>query len=125
MKRIATVIIGCCLALLLTVGNVEASEPKQTFVHFVVMPTTLPDGASAKSACKTFEAEMIMLAGGFSALGKSNGGSLHPTGVVPKDNVAYLVAAKKDVSAEIKKVVQKLFKIERVFILVWQGHMVR
>ncbi len=124
MRHFLFLILSCFLVLLLF-GGPASAEGKPVVVHFVVLPENLPDGSSAESAFKTFQAEMIMLAGGFSELGPSQGGSLHPGGVVPKDNRAYLVSAKKDICDDIKIVVQRIFKIKKVFILSWQGNMVR
>lgn len=119
------VLIFCLFCFFTSVNVVQATEPKPVFVHFVVLPSVLADGSSAQSAYKTFQAEMIMLAGGYSKLGGSDGGSLHPQGVVPKENMAYLVSSSKKIGPEIKKVVQQIFGIERVFILCWPGELIR
>lgn len=127
MKRFALIVLllVCLTSLCAECLASEEGAQRDAYVHFMVLPVNLPDGSDAESAFKTFRAEMIMLAGGYSELGPSQGGSLHPEGVVSKDNVAYIVSANRDISSEIKKVTMEIFGIERVFILVWHGHLVR
>lgn len=113
-----------CLVAFTSIDS-HAEDQKPVYVHFIVLPKVLPGGGDSESAYKTFQAEMIMLAGGFSELGNSRGGSMHSDGVAPRSNAAYIVSADKDISKQIKDVVQRLFGLERVFILVWQGHLIR
>jgi|GEM_PF-2787438 len=119
--------VAICMVICLGFMTVDAEADNGTpiMVHFISLPTHMSNGANAEAAYKMFQAEMVMLAGGFSELGGARGGSLHADGVSPRDNMYYIVSAKRDISAEIKKVIQQLFGLEKVFILVWPGHMVR
>ncbi|CCH48017.1 hypothetical protein [Pseudodesulfovibrio piezophilus] len=119
-------LIFCTLCVLMVIPHkVCAGSNTSVFVHFVVLPVKQGEGGENSPALNTFRAEMIMLAGGYSELGPSLGGSLHPEGVVSKENISYLVSADRDISLEIRKVVNTLFGLEKAFILVWPAQLVR
>jgi len=123
-KLIALSVCLACL-LVLAAGPVRAEDSKPAFVHFVVLPKVLPDGRAYEAVSEEFQVEMVKLAGGFTELGGARGGSMLSDQFVPKDNVAYLVASDEDISLQIKAEVMRIFGLERVFILVWPGSMVR
>ncbi len=127
MKRLTLLALCLCLvaSFCLSVGESQAGDHKPTFIHYTILPQKLNDGSDSWPLVMEFKTEVIKLAGGFTELGPSRGGSLHPDSVHHEENISFLVAADKDVSAELKKIIQKLFNDEKVFILVWQGEMVR
>ncbi|ADU63164.1 MAG: hypothetical protein KUA35_04510 [Pseudodesulfovibrio sp.] len=122
MKRcalLALVLLTCVLALGATDARADSAKPFQ--VHFTVVPATMPDGSDAGPALEQFKAEVIKLAGGFTELGPSHGGSLRPDGMHQSNNIAFLIGADKDLSAELKALTLRLFGETNVFILVWPG----
>lgn len=122
MKRCAMLVLVlavCAFALGATDARADSAKPFQ--VHFTVVPATMPDGSDAGPALEQFKAEVIKLAGGFTELGPSRGGSLHPDGVHHSNNIAFLIGADRDLSAELKALTLRLFGETSVFILVWPG----
>lgn len=122
MKRCAMLVLVlavCAFAFGATDARADSAKPFK--VHFTVVPATMPDGSDAGPALEQFKAEVIKLAGGFTELGPSRGGSLHPDGVHHSNNIAFLIGADKDISAELKALTLRLFGETSVFILVWPG----
>jgi hypothetical protein len=123
MKRIIPLII--CLALILCAGAAQAADEQQPFiVHFVVVPGTMPDGSDSSPAIMEFRKEVLKLAGGYTELGQSHGGSLHGGVVKQQENVSFIIGAKKDISPDLKAMTRKLFKGDGAFILSWPGKVI-
>jgi len=123
MKRLIPFVVSLCLVLAVAfvAADVDAGDQKPFFVHFTVLSKTMPDGTDAGPALLSFKAEVIKLAGGFTELGSTRGGSLHSDGVHDEDNVSFIIGADKDISKELKAMTQRLFKDDGAFILVWPG----
>ncbi|MBI9078986.1 MAG: hypothetical protein JEY79_04505 [Pseudodesulfovibrio sp.] len=123
MKRLIPLVVSLCLFLAMTilVVDAQAGDQKPFFVHFVVLTNTMPDGTDSRPAIQLFKAEVLTLAGGFTELGPTLGGSLHPDGVHDQSNVSFIIGADKDISKELKAMTQRLFKDDGAFILVWPG----
>ncbi len=126
MKRLIPFVLSLCLFLTvsLVAADGDAGDPKPFFVHFTVVSKTMPDGSDSGPAVLKFKEEVIKLAGGFTELGPTRGGSLHPDGVHQQDNLSFIIGADKDISKDLKKMTQRLFKGDGAFILVWPGKVI-
>jgi len=123
MKRFMPFVLSLCLVLTVAfvATDANADDQKPFFVHFTVVPKTMPDGSDAGPALLSFKAEVIKLAGGYTELGPTRGGSLHPDGVHDQDNITFIIGAKKDISKDLKDMSKRIFKDDGAFILVWPG----
>ena len=81
----------------------------------------MPDGTDAGPALLSFKAETIKLAGGYTELGQSRGGSLVDGKVQDQENISFVIGARKDISKELKEMTKRLFKGDGAFILAWPG----
>ncbi|WP_319466136.1 hypothetical protein [uncultured Pseudodesulfovibrio sp.] len=125
MKRL-TLVVFCLFAMTVFFGtDCRAEDSKDTFIHFTVLPQKMPSGADSWPVVMEFKTKVMELAGGFTELGPSRGGSLHPDSVHHEENLSFLIAADRDISADLKKLITSYFNKENAFILVWQGKMVR
>ena len=91
MKRLIPVFL--CLVLILGVFAVraEAGDPQPFFIHFVVLPVASDDDPRVLE----FKKMALALAGGFTELGATSGGSMHKDGVHQEDNISFIVGAEK------------------------------
>ncbi|MUM76072.1 hypothetical protein GKC30_00310 [Pseudodesulfovibrio sp. F-1] len=122
MKRIAMLtLVLMTVAFALCVTEARAGEAKPCHVHFTVIPAVMPDGSDPGPALVEFRAELIRLAGGYTELGPSRGGKMHPEGIVHEENIAFVVGADRDLSGQIKTLTRRLFGEANVFILAWPG----
>lgn len=120
MKRL----IPFAAALLLLVGfavSAHAADPKPFHVHFVVVPATLENGLSSGGAVTLFKKQVLELAGGFTELGATRGGSLENDGVKQRENLSFIIGADRDISKELKKMSITFFGGDGAFILAWPG----
>ena len=126
MKRQLYFTLSLCLVLGLVFGATFASadEQKPFFVHFVVVPSATQYGAETRAAILKFEEEVILLAGGFTELGPSRGGSIENGVVKPQENLSFIIGADRDVSKELKALSRKIFKDDGAFILAWPGKVI-
>jgi len=129
MKRLSAISVSMCLLGLFLAfgflsGPAQAAEQQPFFVHFVVVPAVLPDGSDASPVILEFKKEALKLAGGYTELGSCQGGSLADGKVVDRENVSFIIGAKKDISQELKAISTKLFKGEDAFILAWPGKVI-
>ena len=121
MKRLVPFVLIMLFSLFAVVS--QAAEPVASFTHFVVVDSVLPDGANSAEAVRAFEKEVIKMAGGFTEIGASRGGSLVDDTVEYQDNISFVIAADRDISNELKALTTKLFGGRGAFILVWPGTM--
>ncbi len=126
MKRLMPFVLSLCLVLAVAfvATNATADDQKPFFVHFVVVNKTLPDGSDSGPAVLLFKAEVIKLAGGYTELGSSKGGSLENGVVEDQDNLSFIIGADKDISKELKAMTKRLFKDDGAFILSWPGKVI-
>lgn len=97
-----------------------AVEP--TLVHFFVVPLVLPDGRDAAEKFPDLKRFLIKLAGGYTQLGAAEGGWLDPRGQVETErNVTFMVAAPRDISAELVGHLKTAFKVREAFVLVYEA----
>ncbi len=124
MKRLIP--FALCLCLILGVSTVQADTGDQQpfFVHFVVVAKTLPDGSDSAPAVVEFKKEILKLAGGFTELGSTHGGSLKDGIVKHRENLSFIIGAKKDISLELKALTKRLFQGDGAFILAWPGKVI-
>ncbi|MBU1611842.1 MAG: hypothetical protein KKC99_08350 [Proteobacteria bacterium] len=117
MKRLTI----CMLVLLMALGvaSMALAEEKAMVVHFVVVPSDSP-GVNYATEVPELQKMLTRLAGGYTAMGATHGGSAKDTGLTAEQNMSYMVAAKKNVAAEISTYVTEHFK-EEPFILVWNA----
>jgi hypothetical protein len=121
MKRFGLLALALVLGSLIFAGGVRAESGAPFMVHFTVIPAAMPDGTDAGPALDAFRKEVIALAGGYTELGPSQGGSMHPDGVHLEKNIPFVIGADRDVSVELKAMVMRLFATKDVFILTWPG----
>lgn len=121
MKRSIILVACLCLALILALSAHGNDEQKPFVVHFVVLDKELPDGSDAAPAVLKFEEDVLKLAGGFTEIGTTYGGSLRDGVVKRQDNFSFIIGAKEDVSLELNKIVKKLYQGEGAFIMSWEG----
>ena len=82
-------------------------------------PTRPNQGGDLTASIAMLKRKFIELAGGYTDMGQTPGGSLQDDGKIKvQDNLSFMVAAKKDISDEIKEFVPQHFA-GNAFILVW------
>lgn len=113
--KVKVVFAALVMCLLFAAG--AKAEGKASLVHFVVVSDGLK-GVNYAQELPALEKELCRLAGGYTALGKTRGGSLHETGIVHQPGYTYVVAANRIVASEIDAFVTERFG-EAPFILVW------
>jgi hypothetical protein len=101
-------------------GAMTALAESQVYVHFFVVPIPSQDGSSDEIAA--LRLKLAELAGGYTELGLANGGALQSDGqVITRRNIAYMVSASRDITADLEEYVPIHFPIEKPYILVWQA----
>ena len=94
----------------------------RVYVHFFVVPAAVKSGKNLSEELTTLRQKLVSLAGGYTELGPSRGGSKGPNGEVEtEDNYSFLVAAPKNITAELKKYIPEHFATEHPFVLVWEA----
>jgi len=121
MKRLIPILLCLCLVMAFAATDSHADDQQPFFVHFVVISKTMPNGLDFDAAVLSFKEEVIKLAGGYTDLGPTRGGSLNAGNVKHRDNLSFIIGAKKDVSVELKKMTKRLFGGDGAFILAWPG----
>jgi hypothetical protein len=101
-------------------GAATAQAESQVYVHFFVVPIPSQDGTSDEIAA--LRIKLAELAGGYTELGLVDGGALQSGGqVVTRRNIAYMVSASRDITADLEEYVPVHFPIEKPYVLVWQA----
>ena len=121
MRRLIPFVLCLMLVIGFTAATASAEETGSFYVHFVVVPAVMPDGADASPMIMEFKKEVIAMAGGYTELGPSKGGAVEDGVLVQQENVSFVIGAKKDISKELKALSEKLFKGKGAFILAWPG----
>lgn len=122
MRRMIAFVCCLCLVMVCLTAEAPAGEQSPYYIHYLVVPTAMPDGTDASQAIETFKGEVLKLTTGFTQLGPSRGGSLADDGTVKhQDNMSYLIGADRDISQGLREAVMRLFRRDSAFILVWQG----
>lgn len=121
MKRSIFLFACLCLALTVAVTVHSSDEQKPFVVHMVVLDKVLPDGSDAAPAVLKFEEEVLKLAGGFTELGTTYGGSYRDNMVKRQDGFTFIIGAEKDITMELNEAVKRLYQGEGAFILSWPG----
>ncbi len=93
------------------------AQMKPMVVHLVIVPSEVAS-VDYDQVIPELEDKFIQLAGGFTLLGSSRGGAEKIQGITTENNFTYLVAADKNIAAEINAYVSNIF-VEEPFILVW------
>ncbi len=119
MLRRPTILLLLALALCL-VSPFTALAESQVYIHYIVVPIPSQDGITDEIAA--FRAKLIELAGGYTEMGLVNGGSLHDDGSIETArNFAYMVAASRNITADLEEYVPLHFPTSKPFVLVWTG----
>lgn len=124
MKRLIPFILLISLLFSFGVAQAEEAKQKDAYIHFVVLNQTLPDGSDSTPVLTEFKKEVIKLAGGFTELGNTLGGSMDGDMVKHELNISFLIGADRDISLELRKLTNKLFDGDGAFVMSWPGKMV-
>ncbi|MEW5913672.1 MAG: hypothetical protein AB1814_14015 [Thermodesulfobacteriota bacterium] len=120
MTRKRFLIWSLGLALLLALaGPLQAASPAH--IHFVVVPASPKTGLSFAQAMSDLRNGFVKLAGGYTEWVLTQGAAQGAEGVQRENNFSFLVAADRDLSPELAKLVQKYFEAPHPFVLHWQG----
>lgn len=121
MKRLIPCIL--CVALIVGIGvnHACAAEQKLSIAHFVVVPQTLANGSDSGPVVLEFKKAVIELAGGFTELGLSRGGSTSDGVVKHEQNISFIIRADRDISLELQELTDRLFDGKGTFIMSWPG----
>lgn len=121
MSRLAFLAISLTLLCSLATAPVAWSASSQkTFVHMVVVGVNPVSDTAAQDKLSQIEKGFLRLAGGFTRMGWTQGGSNEPGQPPSQTNVTYMVSAKRKMASEISMAVEMVAG-ERPFILVWPG----
>jgi len=116
LKSLILALVIVVVAVSSALAASPAPAKRTAIVHYFVVP----DSVSVERV-KELNEFLTMTAGGFSAL-RSNGGILgNPGKELIDDNWSYLVAADRDMSAEIQDYLKQYCRMPKVFILVWKA----
>lgn len=124
MKRLIPLFLCLALVLGFAASEAQAAEQKAAVVHFVVVPQTLASGYDSAPVVLEFKKAVIELAGGFTELGPSRGGSVGDGMVKHEQNISFVIGADRDISMELQELADRLFDGKGVFIMSWPGKMV-
>ncbi|MEW5734833.1 MAG: hypothetical protein AB1921_08255 [Thermodesulfobacteriota bacterium] len=92
------------------------------FVHFFVVPKTMPDGSSAKEQMDALKVWLCDKAGGYTELPDAPGGWMnHQGGLETSDQHAFLVSAPANMKDEITAYVKKEFAETDPYVMVWKA----
>lgn len=118
VKRI---ILGAPALLLLLSLAAWAQAAEKAHIHFLVTPATPAAGLSDLQAVEGFRNALAALAGGYTEWGPSQGASREAGKLRRETNFSYLVAADRDLTGELVKLIAKYFTAQRPFVLHWTG----
>jgi len=112
------------LSALLCIGLLSGPALAQSSVHihFFVVPSQPAAGVNYWDAMEALRAKLVELAGGYTELGPSNGGSEGSGGTINKEyNFSFLASAPRDITSDLEEFIPKYFDISLPFILHWTG----
>lgn len=116
-RKIALVLVS--LALLL--GLAAPALAQTAHIHFVVVAPKAGAGTSPILAMAGFRKGLLALAPGYTEWGPTQGASKQAGGVARQDNFSYLVAADRDLTPELVKLIKQYSDVKRPFVLHWTG----
>ncbi len=120
MRRYSLLLASLGLFATLFVCCAPASAQDNARVHFIVVPPQTNDGSDLVVALNELKKTFIELAGGYTELGKTQGGSKDSgAGVNESANYSFIVAANKDLTKELEAYISEHFSGSRPFILTW------
>jgi hypothetical protein len=109
------------LAAMLTVPAPAFSGSK-VLIHMVVVPVEAREGRDFNQALLDLKKKLAELAGGYTFLGRTDGGMLTQDGRLDSENnFSFIVAAPRNIIPDLEKNVARLFNTEKPFIMVWEG----
>jgi len=111
----------CLLALALLLALGIPAQAGQAHIHFLVAPPSPAGGMSNLQALEGFRQGLADLAGGYTEWGPSEGASRQGGKLVRQTNFSYIVAAGRDLTPELVKLIQKYFVAPQPFVLHWVG----
>lgn len=114
------VAVVALVAVLMMSLPVQAEQEAQ-IVHFVVVSPAV-EGVDYSKELPGLEKFFVRTAGGFTDMGNTRGGELKSDGVNHEAHLTYMVAAKKDIAAQIFEYVRLHFRKDP-FILTWPAEM--
>ncbi len=103
------------LSIVLSLALATSALAGQTVVHFFVLPASTP--ASELTQLNDF---LIKTAGGYTSM-PTRGGDTDSKDGSAKENISYLVAAKKNLSKQIAAYLKEKAGMSGVFMLVWKA----
>lgn len=109
------------LALLLLLALTAPVQAGAAHIHFLVVPPAPASGLSDLQAVEGFRNALAQLSGGYTEWGPSQGASREGGKLRRETNFSYLVAADRDLTADLVKLIQKYFTAPRPFVLHWTG----
>lgn len=114
------------LLSLISCGNIHGEtyfdEPDLVYVHYFVVPQFFPDGSPTTDAVAALKDYLLSLAGGYTELGKSNGGWSDPDlGNQTEEELSFMVSAPQIITAELTLFIQQNFQENEPYILVWEA----
>lgn len=119
--RAAAVALVTALVLILSLPG-PAPAGSSTYIHFIVVPVETKGGVMLDRALADFKTWLARQAGGYTHLGRTDGGSVRTGGAIAtSQNHSFIVSAKWDLTALIEEYVPKHFDTDKPFVLVWQG----
>lgn len=118
----AKISVLAVLCALLSIGFLAGPAPAQpVHIHFFVVPTQAVDGVNHWEAMEKLKAKLVELAGGYTELGLSNGGSNSSGSLEQEYNFSFMVSASRDITADLEAFIPRYFATARPFILHWTG----
>ena len=106
---------GCGLALAPARHDVQ-------FIHFFVVPKTLPDGSSSVEQMAALRTWLVQTAGGYTELPQAPGAWINHAGSLEtSDQAGFLVSSVKNLKKEIAARIKTLFRQTDPFVEVWSG----
>jgi hypothetical protein len=100
----------------------DACAETSVYVHFFVVPESVKEGKKLADELAELREKLVSLAGGYTELGPSKGGSKEPDGRLDTEsNIAFIVSAPRNITADLEEYISRHFATKHPFILVWQA----
>ncbi|MCF8043500.1 MAG: hypothetical protein K9K65_06915 [Desulfarculaceae bacterium] len=109
------------LALVLLLALAIPVQAGPAHIHFLVVPPNPAAGLNNLQAMEGFRNALAETAGGYTEWGPSQGASREGGKLKRQTNFSYLVAADRDLTGDLVKLIQKYFTAPRPFVLHWTG----
>ncbi|WP_027185117.1 hypothetical protein [Desulfovibrio inopinatus] len=93
------------------------------YIHFFVVPSAIPGENNVAKQITDLKKMLIKVAGGYTELGLTHGGSVKTDGNIElENNFSFVVTAKTDISQELSAFIKKHFKSKAPFIVTWPAN---